>query len=247
MHYKQQSNGMYILSRDDIEEIATEKLQEYAPDNLKHPRPLDTRDFLINYLGLILKYRYIGDFQSDILGLTVMGDIVPIPSYDECLRPTILEETFGTVLITPRLLGKDKHPRRRYTEMHEAAHFMLHKPYFEKCEQQYAARTNPFTSIVVCRKVELKHMYTRTESDWLEYQADALAAALLMPKTPFTTCFRDAIRRYNIRTQSLYGLPFLDTARMHKVIYDLSQVFQVSYQAANIRLSQLGLLTAPTV
>lgn len=247
MHYKQHNNGMYILSRGDIEEIATKTLNEYSPNNLKYPRPLDTKDFLINYLGLVIKYKYIGDFQSGILGLTVMGDIVPIPSYDVLLRPTVLEETFGTVLITPQLLSKEQLSRRRYTEMHEAAHFLLHRPYFENREKQCAARTNPLAAVVVCRKVELKHVRARTPSDWLEYQADALAAALLMPKAPFISCFRDAVRKQGVCAPRLSISPCVDAARVHKVVYDVSDAFQVSYQAAKIRLLQLGLLTETAV
>ena len=80
MHYKQQNNGIYILSRQDIEQIATKTLQEYAPSNLERPTPLNTSDFLTNHLGLLIKYRHICDLQSDILGLTVMGDEIQIPS-----------------------------------------------------------------------------------------------------------------------------------------------------------------------
>ena len=140
MHgYKQKENGMYILSRSDIEQIATEKLQEFSPSNLQHAIPLRTTPFLENYLGLIVKYKYICDFKSEILGLTVMGDEVPIPSYDDLLRPVVLEETFGTVLISQTLRGNNNSARRRYTEMHEAAHFMLHQPYFLNCEKAAVA------------------------------------------------------------------------------------------------------------
>ena len=133
--YRQKENGMYILSRSEIEQIATEKLQEFSPSNLQRPMPLRTTEFLENYLGLVVKYKYICDFQSGILGLTVMGDEVPVPSYDELLRPVVFEETFGTVLISPLLLGHDNTSRRRYTEMHEGAHFILHQPYFANCEK----------------------------------------------------------------------------------------------------------------
>lgn len=57
MHcYRQKENGMYILSRSEIEQIATKKLQEFSPSNLEQPIPLRTTDFLENYLGLVIKY-----------------------------------------------------------------------------------------------------------------------------------------------------------------------------------------------
>ena len=35
LNYDQKGNGIYILSRSDIEKIATEILKEYAPENLE--------------------------------------------------------------------------------------------------------------------------------------------------------------------------------------------------------------------
>ena len=90
--YPQKSNGLYVLSRMAIEQIATDVLKEYAPQNLEHPLPLDTRDMMENYLGLIVKHAYIGSFNSGILGLIVMSDTAEIPSLDEMFKPMILQE-----------------------------------------------------------------------------------------------------------------------------------------------------------
>ena len=122
--YPQKSNGLYVLSRMAIEQIATDVLKEYAPQNLEHPLPLDTRDMMENYLGLIVKHAHIGSFNSGILGLIVMSDAAEIPSLDEMFKPTVLQECFGTVLISRTLLGNENLPRKRYTEMHEASHLL---------------------------------------------------------------------------------------------------------------------------
>lgn len=242
MHYAQKDNGMYILYRNDLEQIADEILKKYAPSNLHSPRPLNTTDFLENYLGLIVKNRYICDFQSGILGLTVMGDIVPVPSYDEMLRPVVLEETFGTVLISPQLLEKDHHPRRRYTEMHEAAHFILHKPYFEKCERTMAGKTEYPCAFVACRKVENYREKIRTDVDWLEYQADSLAAALLMPQSAFLSHAHDVFRKNGVYRQYITVGKYDDRSRLRRIICDIAQTFFVSYRAAQIRMLHLGLI-----
>ena len=244
MHcYRQKENGMYILSRSEIEQIATKKLQEFSPSNLERPMPLRTTDFLENYLGLVIKYKYICDFRSGILALTVMGDEVPVPSYDELLRPVVLEETFGTVLISPLLLGRDHVARRRYTEMHEGAHFMLHQPYFANREKvTVAARRESPCNFIACRKIELHNERPKTESDWLEYQADALAAALLMPQNVFYSYVRAVLRKNGIRSNCLYTNPNINDRRAHSVIYDVAKTFAVSYQAVRIRMTHLGLL-----
>lgn len=240
--YRQKDNGMYILSRNEIEQIAAKIISEYAPSNLERPTPLQTTDFLENHLGLLVKYKYICDFQSDILALTVMGDEVLIPSYDDLYRPVVLEETFGTVLITPQLLGRDNLARRRYTEMHEAAHFLLHQPYFRKCEQATAARSEYPCTFIACRKIELHNEKPKTDSDWLEFQADSLAAALLMPQNTFIKCVRDILHKNGFRCNCIYTNPRADQSLVHRIIYEVAETFVVSYQAAKIRMLHLGLL-----
>ncbi len=245
MHgYRQKDNNMYILSRDEIEEIATKKLKEFSPLNLESPMPLRTTDFLENYLGLVVKHKYICDFQSGILALTVMGNEALIPSYDEAFQPIVLEETFGTVLITPQLSGRDNLPRKRYTEMHEAAHFILHQPYFSQCEKNAAASRDKYLQpFIACRKVELQHNEVlNTDFDWLEYQADALAAAMLMPKNVFISYTRSTLRKNGVRRNYLCADTRESHAIVHRIIYDIANTFNVSYQAAKIRMLHLGVL-----
>lgn len=95
MHYAQRDNGIYILSRNDMEDIATENLKEFAPSNLERPTPLKTTQFLEDYLGLITKNKYICDFDSGILGLTVMGDLALIPTYENALNARLLRRHSG--------------------------------------------------------------------------------------------------------------------------------------------------------
>ena len=242
MHYAQKDNGIYILSRNDMEDIATEKLKEFSPINLERPMPLKTTQFLEDYLGLITKNKYICDFDSGILGLTVMGDFALIPTYDECFEREVIEATFGTVLITPQLSMKDQLPRRRYTEMHEASHFMLHQPYFKKREATVAPRTEYPCPIIACRKIESNFNQNKTDGDWIEYQADALSAALLMPKNVFTEYVKSLMRKYDIRGICMLEDSYTDRAKIYSIIDDAAEIFLVSHQAVKIRMKHLGLL-----
>ena len=76
LNYAQKNNGLYLLSRNDIEHVAHMVLREYAPDNLERPLPLNTVGLLEEYLGLRVKHKYIGSYDSGILGMIVMNDIV---------------------------------------------------------------------------------------------------------------------------------------------------------------------------
>ena len=131
LNYPQKESGLYILSREDIENIAEDVLKEFFPQNLILPKPLDTAELLEDRLGLTVKQKYIGTLSSAVLGLIVMSDEVEIPSYDEMYKPTVLQETYGTVLINKHLCVRENTARRRYTETHEGAHFILHGEYFK--------------------------------------------------------------------------------------------------------------------
>ena len=132
LNYPQRTDGMYILSRSDIDEIAYSILKDFSPRNLEHPIAVDVDVFLADYLQLLVKERYIGVIGCEALGLTVMRDSVEIPSLDEKMHPVILKETYGNVLISPTLNGIKNRPRKRYTKAHEGAHWVLHQPYFQK-------------------------------------------------------------------------------------------------------------------
>ena len=244
LNYDQKGNGIYILSRSDIEKIATEILKEYAPENLEYIIPLNTVDFLENYLGLTLKKRYIGTLKSGILGLIVMNDIVEIPSYDEDFNQVVLEETYGTVLITPTLFNIKNMNRKRYTEVHEAAHYILHKQYYNNLQKKASTNKNHY---IACRKVELHNKNPKTDSDWMEWQADTLAAALLMPQRMFTVFTKAVFYKYGICNGYIMVDDFVHKVQVRSIIKEVAEKFCVSYRAAQIRMLHLGLIRSPYV
>ena len=59
LNYPQKSNGLYILSRDNIDDIATRVLTEYMPTVLKHPSPVDIKHLAEEEYGLLIKHEFI--------------------------------------------------------------------------------------------------------------------------------------------------------------------------------------------
>lgn len=238
LDYKQKYNGQYILSKIDIEEIATDLLKEFSPSNLVIPTQLNTMSFLQDYLGLNVKRKYIGTFESGILGSIVMCDEIEIPSYDEMFRPTVLTETYGNVLISPDLNSKKDEPRRRYTEMHEGSHFILHKDYYNSLNRSSVKQHQ----LIACRKMELLNDNPKTDMDWIEWQADYLAAALLMPRDVFYDCARSIIRSFGIPRGYLTVSSNTNKRQASEIIRLIAERFRVSYRAAQIRMIKLGLI-----
>jgi Zn-dependent peptidase ImmA (M78 family) len=242
LNFPKKENGMYILSRDDIDSIATAILKKYYPQNLEMPLPLNTMELLEKHLGLKVKRKFIGTLRSNILGLIVMNDEVEIPSYDEMYRPTVLQETYGTVLISLHLIGRENINRRRYTEAHEGAHFILHGEYFECASAAVAQRGENHLNYIACRRMEIYNASPKNDTEWMEWQADSLAASLLMPKNIFYSFARNVIKENGISRGYLITSSYANKRQAFEIITKIAEQFNVSYRAAQIRMLHLGLI-----
>ena len=239
LNYKQRANGMYILYKEDIEQIATDTLKEFSPQNLDYPSALDTDSFLVDHLGLLLKERYLGiPGKESVLGLTVMCDSADVVTLDNRCRPTVVEENYGTVVISTALNSVNNKGRKRYTKIHEGAHWLLHKDYYRKLEES----SHPGSGVVACRNVERYIPKQRDEKDWIEWQADSLAASILMPRTVFNQYCRELLRHAGVPRGYLTEGNYCDKLIFQEIVQDLINAFGVSSRAAQIRMVHLGLI-----
>ena len=239
LNYKQRANGMYILYKEDIEQIATDTLKEFSPQNLDYPSALDMDSFLVDHLGLLLKERYLGiPGKESVLGLTVMCDSADVVTLDNRCRPTVVEENYGTVVISTALNSVNNKGRKRYTKIHEGAHWLLHKDYYRKLE----GSSHPGSGVVACRNVERYIPKQRDEKDWIEWQADALAASILMPRTVFYQYCRELLRHAGVPRGYLNEGNYGDKLIFQEIVPDLMTAFGVSSRAAQIRMVHLGLI-----
>ena len=235
LNYPQQPNGMYVLNGNDLEHIATGVLSEYFPHNLDYPLPLNT-DALFDDLGLLVKHKFLGVPEHEILGATVMGDTADIPAFDLMKGVILLEETYGTVLINSELCCASKAPRRRYTEVHECSHWLLHRPYYKKLSQ------SDKSCFVACRTVETYKQKTRTDADWREWQADRLAAAMLMPRDVFYDYAKAELKKAGASRGYLVEGQSRDRQIFDEAIVPITRRFSVSKRAAQIRMIRLNLI-----
>lgn len=239
LNYKQRANGMYILYKEDIEQIATDTLKEFSPQNLDYPSALDTDSFLVDHLGLLLKERYLGiPGKESVLGLTVMCDSADVVTLDNRCRPTVVEENYGTVVISTALNSVNNKGRKRYTKVHEGAHWLLHKDYYRKLEES----SHPGSGVVACRNVERYIPKQRNEKNWIEWQADSLAASILMPRTVFYQYCRELLRHAGVPRGYLNEGNYGDKLIFQEIVPDLMTAFGVSSRAAQIRMVHLGLI-----
>ena len=130
-----------------------------------------------------------------------------------------------------RTLDPDEHSsvlgRYQFTLAHEMGHWELHRALFEFQQRQEDLFDRPSAPSIVCRTSQAKER--------IELQADAFAAALLMPKAQVITHWQQLIDS---------GRRLRPGARQDELIEvavrPLAKTFEVSAQAMRIRLEGLG-------
>lgn len=82
-------------------------------------------------------------------------------------------------------------------------------------------------------------MINAAQTDWMEWQAGYVCGAILMPKSAVA----QACREY-VEGNGVFGAVSLQTVHGQNLISRIVTAFQVSEDAARVRLLKLGILTA---
>ena len=243
LYYPMKKNGMYLLKKTDFEDIACQVLTEYMPSVFNYPRPTDIEYLAQECLYLDIKHEYIMP-DGKVLGMMAFADVEFNTIGYEAERRTIeLEE--GTMLIDMSLIGTENRARKRFTEAHETSHWICHRSFHSPTNRQYDFRMNK--SLIACRTENIERYHKSkygyvTDEDWEEWQADSLAAALLMPKSTFSEAVGYALRSQGNKRG--YLVPGQDEKIAKRVISEVANVFEVSFRAAQIRMIHLGFIRA---
>lgn len=246
--FSRKANGVPVLSKSNIEDIAKVILNDYNPNLLEEPTALDVEHLLECYAGLEVDYKNLTHNRS-ILGMIVFNDGY-VPVYDEeNNKAKILPVEEGTILIDNSLLEEDQIRRGRFTVCHEVAHWFLHRDQYMVDKNQL----NLFDSIpgeaktaIKCRSTDIESNYRKelvTDDDWMEWQADYLASALLMPEEQFIKVYQNYVELLGLEDQYEEMIILADTnIYVDGVMKYVAEIFDVSLASARIRLKNLGLI-----
>ena len=145
------------------------------------------------------------------------------------------------VYVTAELTEDDRRENRlRTTLTHEYGHVILHAPLFalEQVSLGLFDSSNQRRGIYCKRET----MIQARRADWMEWQAGYACGALLMPVTHIRRMVGDIHERLGI-----FGSVAAETANGIALINAVIEGYQVSREAARVRLSVLGFLgQAPT-
>lgn len=240
LEYPMFPNGMYCLRNGDFDTIASMVLGEYLPEALERPQPVDIDYLIEDCFYLEVKKAHI-TLEGNILGMMVFQD-TKCEYYDRFYSKVVEELKEATMMIDLSISGDKSLPRERFTKAHEMGHWICHRSLHSYDKIPYEFRRSP---AIACRDASIERYkyneeFKRSESDWEEWQADRLAAALLMPKDPFINISQKVIDNCGIRNGIL--VKGYNTEASKRAVSIISTYFMVSRKAAQIRMSQLGLL-----
>jgi Zn-dependent peptidase ImmA (M78 family) len=230
------------ITQDALDSFAEQVIRDFAPETLAAPTQLDAERFIEYYLKMQIEYKRLS-YTRQVLGMTAFnaGFLNVIDEYSG--RPVKIAVSEGTVIIDPLLMQKRNAPRRRFTFMHEGAHWILHREAF--------AENNPFGSPGVFENQFLaakagridysRSLKERNDNERIERQADFFASAMLMPKSTLRMAYRDFFRCFGEKPRRIVrGQSELDNLFAKQMPDYVARIFGVSRRAALIRLEKLN-------
>ena len=241
------NSSVTFISKKSLETAAFNILNKFNPKLNAHPNAVPIEEILENQFGLIMEYKTLSEKENDILGLiTFSPGLLKVYDRDASQYSTI-NVAANTVIIDDRLLEAPySEPRYRFTCAHEGAHWFLHKHLFAYDSNQGSLfdieSVQSKTIKCLGRNIEKKWYFSNrmSDEDRLEWQADYLASALLMPEKAFRKYFGEIASEYKLSAHSINSK--LPNNIVASIIEILATKFQVSKQATRIRMYGLELV-----
>lgn len=233
--FRTKKNAVPIMRKAEIDFIAEQYILDFKPEAMKTPMEIDIDDFALNYLGLKQDFQLLSH-NGVYLGMIVFNHTNKVIVYDsESNQAKYISAKARTVIIDNNLLEANQEHRYRYTMGHESGHDIFHKAYFGYNARQLSIFDQEFSPLIQCRAVpsdgKVKPVSQWNDKDSMEWQANYLSSALLMPR-----------KMVKMLVESLQYIP--QQYRDYAYIQEVVQVFNVSQQAALYRLKALGIVGA---
>lgn len=217
------------MSRAELEEISEGLITAYANEfGSRVVQSIDIEHFITAFLKLRIEYTSFAEKDAGRIGFLADGETPLLIHQDGKIVPFVFPK--DTVVLDKFLLSEKEQGRRRFTMAHEASHHILSRMYAMPSEGRFHSEYDPERSY---SQEELSQMFAS-----VEWQADTMGAALLMPRR----IVENALAKYN-RSQpvKVYGDNIL-TRQEKSLIRRMAAYVGVSYTAFYIRLRDMGLL-----
>lgn len=222
--FRRDKNGVHILSKYEMDSVAENYISDFCPEAMMNPMTIDIDSFAQNYLGLTQDFQYLSH-DGRYLGMMVFDDTNKVPVYNpNTNNAEYIHANARTVIIDNALLDENQENRYRFTMGHESGHAIFHTEYFYR-KNKSQLQNQP---MIQCRDISLEDSLNPKlwdDNNWMEWQANYMSAALLMPKSMIEKLAHDC----------------KDSMTFTQFIIVIIDTFNVSVIAACRRLEALGL------
>lgn len=190
--------------------------------------PISTDDLTVLIEGKTADFDQQADLSGE--GLNIEGVTIFKPG------------TKPVVRISEELWEPNRENRLRTTMMHELGHVHFHRVLFENIldgetrQSSFIDRKDRKMDLII--RCNRDTILTATAIDWVEWQAGYSSGAFLVPITPLKRLVQD-----NLKAQNRLATAAESSESGKELVRQVQSVFQVSEQAARVRLLKLKFLT----
>ncbi|HGI4759906.1 TPA: XRE family transcriptional regulator [Streptococcus agalactiae] len=215
------------IRKKDFDAIAEKFLRKYYPQALTQPTPVPV-ETIVSEMGLSIHQEKL-TIDNSVFGKMVFKDTDVEVIEDEQLVSDHFNK--GSILVDKDVVFKRNVGSYNNTVIHECVHWELHKVFHEvkmvldKDHSQVSSWTEE----------NLADSSMWTSLDWMEWQANGIAPRILMPKVQTRIKIRELFQ-----TLTLVNPDISRSELVQEVVDNLATFFEVSRQAAKIRMIDLG-------
>lgn len=215
------------IRKKDFDDIAEKFLRKYYPQALTQPTPVPV-ETIVSEMGLSIHQEKL-TIDNSVFGKMVFKDTDVEVVEDEKLVSKHFNK--GSILVDKDVVFKRNVGSYNNTVIHECVHWELHKVFHEvkmvldKDHSQVSSWTEE----------NLADSSMWTSLDWMEWQANGIAPRILMPKVQTRIKIRELFQ-----TLTLVNPDISRSELVQEVVDNLATFFEVSRQAAKIRMIDLG-------
>ena len=224
-------NLIPVISTADMERHAEEILRHVYPEALATPMRVNVEKFA-ERLGLHIVRKHLSR-NGSIFGQMIFHP-TSVDYYDLDRKGfSTYEADGGTIFADDEIFFLRNLGSWNNTIIHECVHWLKHRKHIEL---KRAAGAD--VSRISCQVTEVPpetKKRKRTDTEWMEWHANALAPRVLMPRKPFKQKADELIawHKRNSGSDKLSDI-------LPAVIVELSDFFEVSILSAKIRIMDVG-------
>lgn len=240
-HHIAYKNDVPVLTRREIDSISEEILKQNMPEALTNEKPVNIEHLIENNFNLCLDFHSIYP-DGSILGETVFRDgyreVYDFDKASDPIKPKYICVKKGTIIIDEGM-ATHMESRTAFTEAHELGHWFLHNRF-------YSSNTERACRSFSKQKIYFPHWNTMTPIEWTEWQANAFAAAILLPRQTLRTTLSIFLEKHGLGWKKLSDFSIHKSRELYnEFLHTVANTYQVSFETARIRMNKLCAIRYP--